>query len=178
MNLVDRERFQQEYSAGKDAFERGNYQTSVQRLETAYSLVTPSTRLGGEVGIWLVTAYQAASQITDAHREADLLKIALCTKLSQHPHPEIRKQGKRLLYILQAPALKRPKEWMVEIPDLGALPDSDPKDRRGSSTIKPKPSYKVEEPLDLSQVNTQDNSFVWLAFVAIILMLGSLWWLS
>lgn len=170
MNLVDKERFQQEYNAGKDAFERGNYQISVQRLETAHSLVTPSTRLGGEVGIWLVTAYQAASRVTDA--------IALCTKLSQHPHPEIRKQGKRLLYILQAPALKRPKEWMVEIPDLATLPDSDPKDRRGSSTIKPKSSLKAEEPLDLSQVNTKDNSFIWLAFVAIVLMLGSLWWLS
>ncbi len=169
---VNQEQFQQEYTIGKDAFGRGNYRTSVTHLETAHKLVKQQSRLGGEVGIWLITAYQAVNRSSDA--------IALCQKLSHHPHAETRQQCKRLLYILQAPALKRPKEWMVEIPDLGVLPDSDPKDRRGSNKIKPKkPKLEAEpEPIDLTQVNTEDNRFTWLALIVILITLGGLWWFS
>lgn len=165
------EQFQEEYKAGKEALERGQYGISIERLEKAYQLVSEGSRLGGEVGISLVTAYQAANRVEDA--------IALCQKLTTHPHPEIRLSGKRILYIIQAPALKRPSEWMTEIPDLAALPESDPKDRRGSSPAQVKQKTGTElEPLDLSSVNTKDNLFIWLALLAIILVLGGLWALS
>lgn len=170
MSAVNQEQFQQEYQAGKEAFERGNYQQSVSHLEAAHQLVSPHSRRGGEVGIWLITAYQAANRVPDA--------IAMSQKLSRHPHTEIRKQSQRLLYILQAPALKRPKEWMVEIPDLGTLPESDPKDRRGSNRLKSASKPKELELIDRSQINSKDNSFVWLALIAILLTLGGLWWLG
>jgi tetratricopeptide (TPR) repeat protein len=170
VSAVNQEQFQQEYQAGKEAFERGNYQQSISCLETAHQLVSPYSRKGGEVGIWLITAYQAANRVQDA--------IAMSQKLSRHPHTEIRKQSQRLLYILKAPALKRPKEWMVEIPDLGTLPESDPKDRRGSNRVKSASKLKEPEIIDLSQVNSKDNSFVWLALIAVLLTLGGLWWLG
>ncbi|PSO54016.1 MAG: hypothetical protein BRC40_15945 [Cyanobacteria bacterium QH_8_48_120] len=173
MGSQKQEEFQQEYQAGKIAFERGQYRTSVERLEKACSLVARQSRLGGEIRMWLVTAYQAANQTQEA--------IALCQQLERHSNAEIRKQSKELLYIIKAPPLKRPQEWMTKIPDLSAMPESDPKERRGSGTVKSsqkKRPTSEPEPLDWSQVNTKDNQFVWAALLAILAILGGLVWLS
>ncbi len=167
----NKEQFQIEYQAGKAAFERGDYRVSVKHLEAASALMNRTSRLGGEAQIWLVTAYDAAGQKAEA--------IALCEQLSRHPDPETRKQGKRLLYILSAPQLKRPAEWMTQIPDLGTIAESDPKDRRGSqspvATSNRKPKEELEL-LDLSQVNTKDNQFIWVALIALSLIVGGLVW--
>jgi tetratricopeptide (TPR) repeat protein len=160
-----------EYQAGKLAFERGQYRESVQHLEKASALVARNSRFGGEVQTWLVTAYEAAGQKTEA--------IALCQQLSRHPDPEIRKQGSRLLYILQAPQLQRPQEWLTQIPDLGTLQDNEAKIRlsSGTSSTTAPQQRPTPEPVDLSQVNTKDNKFIWIALIAIGLTLGSLiWW--
>jgi hypothetical protein len=169
----NKEKFRIEYQAGKVAFERGDYRASVKHLEAACALMSGNSRLGGEAQMWLVTAYEAAGQKPEA--------IALCQQLSRHPDIETRKQGKRLLYILQAPQLVRPAEWMTQIPDLGAIAESDPKDRRGSQTSSAtsKRDRKDElelEPADLSQVNTKDNQFVWVALIALLVTIGGLIW--
>ena len=168
----NREKFQIQYQAGKKAFERGEYRQSVQYLEAAKTLTANSSRLGGEAQIWLVTAYQAAGQ----EREA----IALCQELATHPHPEIRQQAKRLLYIIQAPQLQRPKEWMSEIPDLANTSDSKPKyiTAKTKTNTKFSQSNNNPEPVDLSQVNTEDNQFIWVAIIFILLTFGGLFWLS
>lgn len=164
------------YLAGKDAFERGQYRQSAQSLEKAIGLVSRGSRLGGEMQIWLVTAYEALGQQAEA--------IALCEQLSRHPDFDTRKQGRRLLYILKAPRLQIRPEWMTQIPDLGSLEDSEQGNKgmsRYANTPKQprKPRAKPElEPIDWSQINTQDNRFVWVALGAIILILGSLAWLS
>lgn len=173
MSSENKEKFQIEYQAGKAAFERGDYRASVTRLEAACALMARNSRLGGEAQMWLAIAYEAAGQKSDA--------IAICQQLSRHPDPETRKEGKRLLYILQAPQLKRPAEWMTQIPDLGAIAESDPKDRRGSqstnSTVNRKRETEVKlEPVDLTQVNTKDNQFIWVALIALILTVGGLIW--
>ncbi|PPS45737.1 hypothetical protein [Chroococcidiopsis sp. TS-821] len=160
-----------EYQAGKAAFERGKYRESVQHLEKASALIARNTRLGGEIQIWLVTAYEAAGQQQQA--------IALCEQLKRHPHPETSKQARRLLYILQAPQLKRPQEWLTQIPDLGALPDNESQTRLSSSTVsrkRPSPTPAIPEPLDPSKVNTKDNRFIWVALIAIALTLAGLIW--
>ena len=87
----------------------------------------------------------------------------------------VSKQGKRLLYIMQAPQLKRPTEWMTQIPDLAAIADNENQTRIGSGNNKPK-QIQQPEPVDLSQVNTQDNRFIWVSLIAISLtLLGLLW---
>lgn len=163
-----------EYGYGQDAFERGNYRNAVEHFEKAVALARPATILGGEIQTWLVNAYAAAGRQQDA--------IALCEKLSRHPDPETKKQGKSLLYILKAPRLSTRREWMSEIPDLGAIADQG-SDNSGAyvqaQPRKRKPPKKtpVEEPIDLSQVNTQDNGFVWVALIAVVLVLcGLAWW--
>lgn len=162
-----------EYQAGKSAFEGGQYRQSVQHLEKASALVDRNSRLGGEVLLWLVTAYEAA----DRKKEA----IALCKQLDRHPSIETRKQSRRLLYILEAPQLNRRPEWLTQIPDLGAIGDNETKSRLGnptSSVKSPPPSRPQTEPVDLGQVNTKDNLFIWVALIAAVLTLGGLLWLS
>lgn len=161
-----------DYQAGKNAFERGRYRESVQHLVEASTLAGQNSRLGGEIRIWLVTAYEAAGQRQEA--------IALCRQLKHHPVIAIRKQSRQLLYILEAPRLNLRSEWLTQIPDLSAVSDDDFKYRRGAASSTPRSTRPTltSEPIDLSQVNTQDNRFVWIALLAIALTLGGLVWLS
>ena len=161
-----------DYQAGKAAFERGDYRKAVQSLESAKTLTSPTSRLGGDVQIWLVTAYEAVGQRSEA--------LALCREVSRHPDLHIRKQGSRLLYILEAPRLTTRPEWLTQIPDLTALGDGDGRDRLTAATIAPtkppeKPAFQLEDVVDPKQVNTQ-NRFLWVALVAGVLVLGGLWW--
>lgn len=167
---------QTDYRAGQHAFERGEYRKAVELLEKATAALNPNTALGGEVQTWLVTAYEAAGDRTAA--------ISLCKQLTRHPHLQTRKEGRRILYILEAPKLKSRPEWLTQIPDLAALDDRTNRDRFGAtgtpsprSTAPPKPKFPPE-PVDLSQVNTEDNRFVWVALLAALVILGSLFWFS
>jgi tetratricopeptide (TPR) repeat protein len=163
----------EDYQAGKAAFERGEYRKAVQSLESAKALVAPMSRLGGEVQIWLVTAYEALGQRSDA--------LTLCRELSRHPDLQTRKQGRRLLYILEAPRLTTRPEWLTQIPDLTNLSDSDARDRPTAATISPaklieKPAFQLEDIVDPERVNVQDNRFIWVALGAIALVLGGVLW--
>ena len=159
-----------EYIAGVKAFERGQYKESVQYLEKASALVDRNSRFGGKTLIWLVTAYEAAGQQAEA--------IALCEQIKQHPDRETSSQGKRLLYIMQAPQLKRPSEWLTQIPDLAAITDNTNQTRLSTGNLPrtaPKPRTPPE-PIDLSQVNTKDNQFIWVSLLVIGLTIGLLFW--
>ncbi|WP_407674241.1 tetratricopeptide repeat protein [Nodularia harveyana] len=159
------------YQAGKINFENGKYREAVENLEKASALLSRNSSLGGEVELWLVTAYEAAGRTEEA--------ITLCQQLQRHPFPETSKQAKQLLYILNAPKLQRPSEWMTEIPDLGALSDNDQKIRAAArSRPVSRPTPNELELVDLSQVNTQDNRFIWVALIVIVLTLSYLAWLS
>ncbi|MDJ0615741.1 MAG: outer membrane protein assembly factor BamD [Calothrix sp. MO_192.B10] len=160
------------YQQGKIAFENGHYREAVEQLEKAGALLAPHTKLAGDVQIWLVTAYDAAGRNEDA--------IALCEKLKRHPHFEISKEAKRVHYILTAPKLKRPQEWMTKIPDFSNI--SDNISQASFAVRSPKSDQKKSLPqreiVDLSQVNTKDNRFIWVAAIAITLIFGSLVWFS
>lgn len=161
---------QREYKAGIAAFESGKYRESVENLEKASALVNRNSRFGGEVQIWLVTAYEAAGRTKDA--------IALGEALIRHPFPDTSKEARRIVYILKAPQLQRPQEWMTQIPDLTAIADSNDASRfvaakSNNSGSKQPLELEIE---DLSQLNTRDNRFIWLALLIIGLTLASLLW--
>jgi tetratricopeptide (TPR) repeat protein len=161
------------YQAGKVAFENGQYREAVEQLEKATALLVRNSRLGGEVQIWLATAYEAAGRSEDA--------IALCEQLKRHPNPETNKESRRLQYIFQAPRLQRPKEWMTEIPDLGTLTDdNETKIRLSAKTTKSSRKQEPAEPEfdDLTQINTTDNRFIWAALIAIGFTIATLIWYS
>ncbi|MDX2099356.1 MAG: hypothetical protein SFW36_16380 [Leptolyngbyaceae cyanobacterium bins.59] len=159
-----------EYQAGRITFERGLYRESVQHLEKASALVSRPTRLGGEVQLWLVTAYEAAGQRTEA--------IDLCKQLTRHPDMQSRQQARRVLYILEAPQLSTRPEWLTQIPDLTKLEGTERPDYTASVPRKPRPPKPKPqpEPEDLSKINTQDNRFIWFALGAAVLVLGGVAW--
>jgi len=160
------------YQMGTIAFENGQYREAVENLEKASALLGKNTRFAGEVEIWLVNAYEAAGRSEES--------INLCQQLVSHPHYEIRQQAKRLVYILKAPKLNRPQEWMTEIPDFGIVADNKSKiviySQPKKSQSQPK-SVELEY-IDLSTVNTKDNRFVWVALIAVCLTISYLVWLS
>ncbi|MGF1567990.1 MAG: tetratricopeptide repeat protein [Nodosilinea sp.] len=164
------------YALGQNAFERGNYREAVDHFEQAASLAKLATPLGGEIQTWLVNAYSAVGRQGEA--------IALCETLSRHPDLEVCKQAKNLLYILQAPQLKRPSNWMSEIPDLAAISADSPlssgpvvKGSSPRSALRPRPQTDPVPP-DPSQINSKDNGFLWAALGAVILIFAGLLWLS
>lgn len=160
------------YQAGIIAFENGQYKEAVEQLEKASALLVRNSRLGGEVQIWLATAYEAAGRNEEA--------IALCEQLKRHPDLETNKESRRLQYIFQAPKLQRPKEWMTEIPDLATLPDNQTKIRLTAKTTKSSVTPEPTEPKfdDLTQINTRDNRFIWVALIAISFTIVTLVWYS
>lgn len=174
MSSEEQEEFQQAYQAGQAAFESGEYRVAVAYFQRAIALVPRNSRLGGEAQVWLVTAYEALGDRTAA--------INLCQQLVKHPHLETKKQGKRLLYILEAPQLVRPPSWMTEIPDLTNITESSAQDRRGGGTgLGTKTNQATplpEKPVDLAQVNTKDNQFLTLALGVAIALLLYLGWMG
>lgn len=162
------------FAAGQLAFERGNYRDAVMAFEEGHRLAGGATLLGGSIQLWLMNAYSAAGR----HQEA----IALGEKLRTHPDIDVRKQSKRVLEILQAPQLTRRPDWLTPIPDLSELAENDDADfalRQYHPPVKAKRPTPVETPPeDLSQINTRDNGFLWVAIALILLTLGGLWWAS
>ena len=157
-----------DYLAGQAAFERGDYRQAVQLLETALTTIESRSAIGGEIQMWLVTAYEASGNLPAA--------IDLCVKLNAHPHLETRQKSKRILYILQAPTLVRREEWITKIPDLKEL-----EGYNGSSgSAAPRSSRSMPRrrrpppPIDPSEINTSDNGFI---PVMLVLGLATLGWL-
>ncbi|MGV2828281.1 tetratricopeptide repeat protein [Myxosarcina sp. GI1(2024)] len=170
MTTDNREKFRLKFQAGKQALERGKYRLSVENLKAATELVAPTSPQGGEAQIWLVTAYQAANLITEA--------VALAKQLTNHPDAETRERAKRLLYIIQAPQLSRPKEWMSEIPELASTESSIAKYVTAKTQNNARNIDRTETKVDLSRVDTQDNQFVWFALLITILTVGGLFWFA
>lgn len=164
-------RAKEAFTLGQATFERGRYRKAIECFQTALALSNPMGARGGDIQMWLVNAY-----IANGDEETGL---ALCRKLIRHPDLDTQRQSKRLLYILEAPELEMRPEWVTQIPDLTDLEDDQgkryaqvPKKPRRR---KPKPE---PEPIDLSQVNTADNQFIWIALIGILLTLGGLFWFS
>lgn len=164
---------QSQYQAGQLAFEQGRYRESVQYLEQARQGVESNSRLGGEIQMWLVTAYEASGQRQDA--------IALCKQLVRHPTVGTRQQARRLLEVLEAPKLYIDPEGFVKIPDLNHLEEKE----KARSPRSPVMSTPVASPSPIAQflnnvddAKTQDNQFLWIALILILLVSGGLFWFS
>ena len=163
-----------DYQSGQIAFERGEYRQAVGCFLAALAQVQPNTKIGGEIQVWLATAYEATGQIPEAK--------ALCQKLSGHPNLDTRQASKRMLYIMQAPELTRRDEWLIKIPDLSQIEDAEGKAPVSTvpilppkSKVKAKSIDEIYAPIDLSQVNTKDNGFSSIALIFTVIILIGLW---
>ncbi|MGD1866756.1 MAG: hypothetical protein ACFB0D_19565 [Phormidesmis sp.] len=170
-NAEKRKQAEAAVASGQALFERGRYKKAIADFKMALSLSNPMGSRGGEIQMWLVNAYIASGNEEEG--------LALCRKLIVHPDLDTKQQSKRMLYILEAPELEMRPEWVTKIPELNDL-DDDVKIRYAQRPKK-KRRRRVEpepEPIDLSQVNTADNQFVWIALVGIAITLGGLIWFS
>lgn len=156
------------YLTGRRAFESGYYRQAIANLERSAALSVGASPIGGEIKIWLVLAYHAYGNLEAA--------LALCRKLTHHPHIPTRKQGRRLRAILEAPELVKRPEWFSEIPDLSDIEDSEGEAKKGASgTYKPRPIRPLKEPeIDPATINRRDNQFIWVAIVLTIAILAYL----
>jgi hypothetical protein len=150
--------FQDLYQAGISSFERGQYRLSIQQLNDALALISSGSREGGEIQIWLISAYQGLEEGDKASE--------ICRQLITHPIYPIREQAKRLLYIIEAPRLKRPDEWMTKIPDLEKLPDSTPQFKKGTNKQK-----KEELPAPMQLEQHKNTVFIGIAIAFVLLLL-------
>ena len=170
MTADNQNKFRQKFQAGKQALERGQYRQSIEYLETAKDLVMPNSRRAGEAKVWLVTAYQAANKIDEA--------IALARELITHPDLKTREQAQRILYIIQAPKLERPKEWMSEIPDLAEADRGASRYVSAKQKTPAKPKELELEDLEATPTEVKDKDFLWFALILVAIIVGSLFWLS
>jgi tetratricopeptide (TPR) repeat protein len=158
------------YLSGKAAFENGNYRQAVGYLEAAMAEIEPRSKLGGEVQLWLVTAYEASGEMSAA--------IELCAQLTKHPQITTRQESKRILYILQAPELNRRDEWITKIPDLKDI-EENPNSRGGSGTRKSRPipvkKLPPPKPIDPSEIETKDNGFIQVMLGLALVVATGLW---
>jgi outer membrane protein assembly factor BamD (BamD/ComL family) len=65
---MEQETARQLYQTAIENFERGNYGIASRQLEQALAMVNPQTKLGGEIQIWLVNAYEASGKIATGDR--------------------------------------------------------------------------------------------------------------
>jgi tetratricopeptide (TPR) repeat protein len=176
--MTDDRNAQDFLAVGQAAFEAGEYRKAIELLkqgEKRVMLAGGKTKaLEGEIKIWLVMAYEASGNPEKA--------LELCRIVSRYPHGETREQGKRLLYILEAPKLATKPDWITEIPDLTHIQPSDdrawtppPTNLAPSRPLRPvqQEGYVIPEPTDMTRVNMGDErSVVWLMGATIGVLVG------
>lgn len=99
-------------SAARLALERGEYGRVLSLLEPLADRHPPRTPIGSELRLLIVTALMGQGE---SERAADC-----CRSLLNSVDPELRARARDLLYVLEAPALSRPREWSLTLPDLAS----------------------------------------------------------
>jgi hypothetical protein len=99
-------------ATARDALERGDYGLVRRLLEPLAERHGPRTPVGAGVRLLLATALMGQGE-TQAAAEC-------CRTVQDCLDPALRARARDLLYVLEAPALHRPRDWSLTLPDLGA----------------------------------------------------------
>ncbi|MFN7898788.1 MAG: DUF3153 domain-containing protein [Synechococcaceae cyanobacterium] len=123
--------------AARQALERGEYARVLRCLEPLLELHPPTSATGANMRLLMATALMGQGQSDAA--------ASHCRELRRCPDPILRAQARDLLQVLEAPALQRPREWSLTLPDLsqgGALEQlrrDSPRSRRKAPPPPPPP---------------------------------------
>ncbi len=90
-------------------FERGSYDRVLEWINEALTHYP----MAGTLKLWQGLALEAQGRSGEA--------IALVRPLLKHWDPDVVERARYLLSVWEAPRLHRPREWLVEIPDLSHL---------------------------------------------------------
>ncbi|KEF43238.1 MAG: hypothetical protein ER33_00395 [Cyanobium sp. CACIAM 14] len=109
------------------ALDRGEYGQVLRLLEPLQESRSPLTRAGAELRLLMATALMGQGR-TD--------RAAACCRPLVHCHDAtLRAQARALLEVLEAPELRRPRDWSLTLPDLGGTP---PIEGRGGGLQRPR----------------------------------------
>jgi len=98
-------------SSARQAIDRGEYGQCLRLLEPLAEAHRAATPVGAGVRLLMATALMGQGQ---TERAADC-----CRSLQVCIDPTLRARGRELLMVLEAPALQRPRNWSLTLPDLG-----------------------------------------------------------
>ncbi|GJP40538.1 hypothetical protein CLOM_g208 [Closterium sp. NIES-68] len=131
-----RQEAQQLFAFGQQAYGRGVYDKSVAILEQALGNVEFTSKLGGEIQLWLAMSYDANGQRPEC--------LALYRKLeNNHPMPAIRKQAADMRYIAEAPKLKLSPDEILKVPILDK--DNNSSGRTWSQMVRDRKPKKIRK---------------------------------
>lgn len=122
-------------AAARQAIERGDYGRVVRLLEPLAEAHPALTAAGAELRLLLVTALMGQGESEAA--------AAWCRSLRACQDPDLRARGKALQMVLEAPALQRPRDWSITLPD---LPVSGSLESLGATTRNLRRSRKADPP--------------------------------
>jgi hypothetical protein len=97
-------------AAAREALERGDYGRVLGLLEPLAERQGPRTPVGAGVRLLMATALMGQGE---TQRAADC-----CRAVQDCLDPALRARARDLLYVLEAPALNRPRDWSLTLPDL------------------------------------------------------------
>jgi hypothetical protein len=148
-------------AAAGQAIERGDYGRVVRLLEPLAEEHPAVTVAGAELRLLLATALMGQGQSEAA--------AAWCRSLRACQDPDLRARGKALQLVLEAPALQRPRDWSITLPD---QPISGSLESLGAQGLSRRRSRKVEPPPPPPVGPTQAPlGFAALAMVVLLLLL-------
>ena len=143
------------------AIERGNYPRAVALLEPLCEEYPPLQPPGDILRLLLVTALMGQGQSERA--------AACCRSLQRCADPQRRAQARDLLQVLEAPALKRPRDWSLTLPRLDQAPPLEGVGGGGRSRVRQKPEPPPPPPVGPTQSPRGFAALVVALLVALLL---------
>jgi hypothetical protein len=101
------------FAPARRALDRGDYGQVMRLLEPLVSRYPPSTAEGGRLQLLLATACLGRGDSAAA--------LVCCRQARRCADATLRQQAGELLEVLEAPALSRPREWSLTLPELGGV---------------------------------------------------------
>jgi len=117
------------------ALDHGDYGQVLRQLEPLVEQFPPATATGAQLQLLMATAWMGQGQNQRA--------IACCQRIRSCGDGAVRSQARDLLEVLEAPALRRPREWSLTLPPLGEAP---PLEGRLKAMGGRRRSARAEEP--------------------------------
>lgn len=119
----------------RQALDQGDYGRVLRRLEPLVASYPAATPQGAQLQMLMATAWMGQGQSERA--------IACCQAVRACGDALVRSQARDLLEVLQAPVLRRPREWSLTLPPLGEAP---PLEGRVKALARRRPRPQEELP--------------------------------
>lgn len=122
-------------ATARQALDRGEYGAVLRLLEPLAEQHPPVTARGAGLRLLIATALMGQGRTDQA--------AACCRTLLACGDAALRSQARDLLTVLEAPALRRPRDWSLTLPDLSATA---PVEGLGSGSLRRPPSRQPPPP--------------------------------